>query len=170
MLKTLLYYWYEHEGMPYEKPPHYYLHEAEDQTEVCKAYIRTLNWWRMMKISLETPRKERLYTYTQTKIYSALLLKQPISQKRDWNESDGINPDHRGSAMSVVLGWITKFWRLGWNILEYLYLTLQYTEEFFTEEDVLTAMDLAEQELKLVRNQLHDDWTYLKDSRGTTHT
>ncbi len=59
--------------------------------------------------------------------------------------------------------WIVLFWEDGWNILEYFYITLQYTEEFFTEDDVLNAINIAEQELGLKDNQLHKDWNELKN-------
>ena len=62
------------------------------------------------------------------------------------------------TPVDLIKGWIIGFWNNGMHVLEYLYITLQYTDMFFTESDVVQAIPLAEQELGLDKGKLYDEW------------
>lgn len=69
----------------------------------------------------------------------------------------GINRGFETSA-EVLTVWITSFWVHGFNILEYLAITLNYTDLLFTQSDIENAIILSEKYLEMRHGSLLEDW------------
>ncbi|MHA1453924.1 MAG: hypothetical protein ACTSRD_13770, partial [Promethearchaeota archaeon] len=152
MLKTLLYYFYEHEGLPYENPPHYYYGTAEDKSMECQAFVRVLIEYMMILPAKESNKK--LFIEILSRLFEHNNGNNPRISIRLLNDFiDHHHPDI--TPFEAVLGWVTRFWNKGSNILRYLYITLLHTDDFFSENDVYNACVFAEQELGL-NNTLTD--------------
>jgi hypothetical protein len=69
------------------------------------------------------------------------------------------------SKFEAVLGFIVSFWKRGVNILPYLNIILTYTEDFFSDNDVANAIEIAEYELGM-ENILYDQWVEILKCEG----
>jgi hypothetical protein len=162
VLKTLLYYLYEHEGKPYVNPPHYFFKDAIDTTMNCQAFVRVLIEYMMFLPASETNRKIIMNVLAEIhrnnkghnpRIYRGLL-------------NEFISHFYFGiSKFEAALGFIVSFWKRGVNILPYLNIILTYTEDFFSDNDVANAIEIAEYELGM-ENILYDQWVEILKCEG----
>jgi hypothetical protein len=65
--------------------------------------------------------------------------------------------------------WISAFWHHGYNILEFLPLTMSYTDMLFTEKHIIQAIKFSEEKLHISDHKLMENWDLvselLKDRR-----
>ena len=171
MLKTLLYYWYERDDFPYVNPPHYYFNFSQDTSQACQTYIRILFEWKR-QIAQSLPQDQFCTFLRQSRVFFKMNKISRFSLTRDIYEEE----DHgdfikyveaKITPSRILLIWHYEFWKRGWNLLEYIFITLTYTDEFFTEEMVLDNIPYMEREAGVKKNALLKEWNFLKKTGMT---
>jgi hypothetical protein len=62
----------------------------------------------------------------------------------------------------ILSAWITEIWIYGYSIIEYLAITLHFTDRFFNENDIVEAIKMAQIYLNIKDNKIVDDWEFIK--------
>jgi hypothetical protein len=173
LLKTLLHYWYERDEDPYKNPPHYYFDTAKDTSEECKLFIRFLSDYDGKRKKSNPEKYSKEYYNRRGKL---LYLDQKAQTHKALERSDKeflifhSLLSRNFPLQDCLIDFMWEFNQYGWTmkIIEFFFITLQYTEDFFSEQDVLVALEKYEHDaFKMKKGELTKEWELLKKTRFT---
>ena len=163
-----MHYWYERDDDPYQNPPNYYFDKAKDTSDACKMFIRLLSDLDNKRRELNPEKYSKEYYIRRGKL---LYLDQETEIHKALERSDKefllfhIYLSRCEPIHEHLIDFMWEFNEYGWTmrVIEFFFITLQYTKDFFSERDVLLALEKYEEDaFKMKKGELIKEWEVLK--------